>query len=68
MELKPCPFCGGIAQLSHTSCGGIYDTTYVLCVGCGCKTKLFEISVTYAADDKAAEAWNRRANDGNCDL
>ena len=68
MELKPCPFCGSTAQLSHTTYGGRPLASYVLCVGCGCKTKVFEVSVTYAADEKATEAWNRRANDGNCDL
>ena len=63
MELKPCPFCGGEAKISHM---GPYvgKTSKVECKTCGECSKIFFISMEYAANVMAAEAWNRRANDG----
>lgn len=61
MELKPCPICGGKAFLSHVSIFG--DGTCVKCVQCNLQTKFFKISTEYASDEKAADAWNRRAAD-----
>jgi Lar family restriction alleviation protein len=62
-DLKPCPFCGGAAQLTHNAYGVAMNGSYVLCPGCGCTTKTFGISTAYASDEKATEAWNRRADD-----
>ena len=65
-ELKPCPFCGGEAQIRQNDvCGGfgMYITKYfVMCAKCGARGA--------SADDyyfehplaKAVTAWNRRAN------
>ena len=64
VELRKCPFCGGAAQLSHKSYGVGIQASYILCPGCGCTTKEFDVSATYASDEKAADAWNRRVNDG----
>lgn len=75
MELKPCPFCG----MSVADCGTIaehefmdegsanyaFDSTHydvVCCVlsgGCGAS-----IGKMYETPEAAAEAWNRRANNG----
>jgi len=65
-DLKRCPFCGGEAKISHM---GPYASraSKVECVGCGACTKYFSISTEYAADAMAAEAWNRRTDDGNAD-
>lgn len=55
-ELKPCPFCGGEAETSR----GLhrYDCWGVWCPECKVRTDL------YLSEREAAEAWNRRANDG----
>ena len=65
-ELKPCPFCGGVAQLTHKSeCWGHgmnIDEHFVKCTQCGCKGK------THPAYDKttaqcitdAIVSWNKR--------
>lgn len=61
-KLKPCPFCGGEAIMRHIS--SIMDVfSYVTCTRCGVQSPNFKVSSEYASDDKAAEAWNRRAND-----
>lgn len=49
-ELKPCPFCGGIASLKYFD--GLY---FVLCGSCGAMTK------RYRDTDYIKKAWNRRA-------
>lgn len=58
-ELKPCPFCGGIAEL-----GEVYyrarnkSCVIVKCLGCGVSTKLFPY--TDKGQTSAEIAWNRR--------
>ena len=59
-ELKTCPFCGGQAEIS----GGRYDgksTSYVKCKRCMATGEFFFVSPEYASNDRAIEAWNRRA-------
>ena len=51
-ELKPCPFCGGNAEIKK------YTRFWVACDDC-----LTE-SAAYATKEEAIEAWNRRAEDG----
>lgn len=61
-KLKPCPFCGGIAEIKHD----FYDNdqhSYVRCRGCRCKISDVQISTEYSSDEKAAERWNRRVDD-----
>lgn len=55
-ELKPCPFCGGEAEVFDD-----YDNWGVRCKKYGCIGHDFEPQ--YIDDDYAIEAWNRRAED-----
>ena len=55
MQLKPCPFCGGDAELEH-------DTTftnrfYVKCRECA------ESTYGFHTLDEAIDAWNSEVND-----
>ena len=58
IELKPCPFCGGKAIITRH----IYVFVLVVCEKCGAESGMFRISKEYCSDEKAAEAWNRRAD------
>ena len=56
-ELKPCPFCGGTAELYRKYRNGIEIESKVICVNC-------LAMVSFAEGDNAkknVEAWNRRA-------
>lgn len=46
-DLKPCPFCGGEAQIEHMSC-------WVECQKC------YAASVTCGEEQAAIDAWNTR--------
>lgn len=65
-ELKPCPFCGGKAELAcDNTCGnkGSFNwviISFVRCINCGAVGQKFEINRKYSSDEKAIEAWNRR--------
>ena len=61
-DLKPCPFCGGEALLSHDYEGG--GASYVRCTKCGLESIRFLKSFECASDDRAVEFWNRRADNG----
>jgi Lar family restriction alleviation protein len=70
-ELKPCPFCGGVATHWFCTANGLYVTKFfgqmlrglkaeynmICCNKCGCRTKV------YAQIKNAFKAWNRRAED-----
>ena len=56
-ELKPCPFCGGEAEI-----GISLGNTYVICKYCCAATRQITIKANNRAVDKAVEFWNRRAN------
>ena len=72
-ELKPCPFCGGKPYLETNHRAFINAKTtkvaYVRCRDCEARTQRFELkafgrtSHSGAANEKAIEAWNRRAED-----
>lgn len=54
MKLKPCPFCGGEADLYFLS----YDRRYfVICEKCDFKTAEFW------TEKEAVDAWNKRADE-----
>ena len=64
-ELKSCPFCGGEAELEHPhSFGSSLEYSGVRCIRCRARTEPILKSFAYSSDEKAIEAWNRRAEDG----
>ena len=58
-KLKPCPFCGGEAELKDTS-----GFIVVKCESCGVESGMVKVSAEYCANDKATESWNRRKDNG----
>lgn len=59
IELKPCPFCGGKNAYIATTC---YVEYYVRCPDCGA-VAFGKDTDEMQTDEKAAEVWNRRANE-----
>lgn len=56
-ELKPCPFCGGKAELiTQSDNEARYSTNFIWCSWCGCRT-----SDTQNPEDVIA-TWNARCN------
>lgn len=51
-EIKPCPFCGGKAEIDYT-CRGNYPGVYCN----NCSAYIFDYSYS---EEKAIEKWNRR--------
>lgn len=49
IKLKPCPFCGGEAELI-----GEYSNIFVFCSECRCSTEILN------TERKAIQAWNTR--------
>ena len=74
-ELKPCPFCGGKPYLETRHRAFINAKTtrvaFVRCTECEARTQRVPLtdfgctSYSFKANEKAIEAWNRRAEDGN---
>jgi Lar family restriction alleviation protein len=60
IDLKRCPFCGGYAHLDDPSEMGDYG---VSCEKCGLFV-IFGRDGECQTREEAAEAWNRRADDG----
>ena len=54
-KLKPCPFCGGEAELVNIGTN-LCDPITVECKQCKCNTQWFDRSCD------AIEAWNRRTS------
>lgn len=74
-NLKPCPFCGGYAQLEIEDVVGYngWHSYEVSCMDCRtrrAKSKFYDNGteeMRYIAKVKAIDAWNRRTNDdANC--
>lgn len=59
IKLKPCPFCGGEAEIKRYVGFG-FEQAYVECANCETRTKMIDPSLKYCANDKAAELWNKR--------
>jgi len=59
MELKECPFCGGTASIVVVTRHVEDNRIVVKCDRCGASTKTFHEART----EKAADAWNRRAEE-----
>jgi Lar family restriction alleviation protein len=66
-ELKPCPFCGGIAQVMHYKNAFGKEYSYVECTVCKCESANFMIAAYHCSDDLAVEAWNKRVSDGDAE-
>lgn len=74
-KLKPCPFCGGAAYLERCHRAFINAETtrvaFVRCKNCNARTGRFKLedygktSHSTEANEKAIEAWNRRAEDSD---
>lgn len=61
-ELKPCPFCGGGAEVKKSTLfGNIKEYARIVCKSCLASTKNFNMSLDYSAVEEATKAWNRRA-------
>ena len=59
-ELKPCPFCGGVAKLNTFKTKKLYLRSVGYFIECTvCKNRT---TMNLNAED-SIEAWNRRAND-----
>ena len=52
IKLKPCPFCGGKAEIIKT-----YSTIWVKCLDCHAST------TCRPTEAEAAKIWNRRAGE-----
>lgn len=77
-DLKPCPFCGGEAELLRTKCTAPYldelvKEFSVMCRRCATRTASYVgkydfdrnhiLLCTKDGRKEAIDAWNRRAND-----
>lgn len=61
VELKPCPFCGGVAELyEHKTFINPLALSgfYIKCQGCKVTTAYYKTA------KEAIKKWNRRANNG----
>lgn len=67
MELKPCPFCGGEAEIAENEAPRLYRPArnrpyYVCCLSCDL---FFGYDVDYGGEfdtkEEAIKAWNNRA-------
>lgn len=60
IELKPCPFCGGEADIfTSAEVGYLRSNGFtVRCCNCFCGTGMYKDIA------RAKEAWNRRVDDG----
>lgn len=59
-KLKPCPFCGGEADILEHQFYGLSPTYGVKCLDCNCETFQF-----FETDDEAIAAWNTRVKEGD---
>lgn len=55
-DLKPCPFCGGTAEIRMQRLQGTYPVPVVSCDGCGALVAVGD------TPKKTTAAWNRRAD------
>ena len=60
LKLKPCPFCGGKAEVEYGASG--YNVYQIGCQNGEC----FAYAGWGDTPEEAAEAWNRRAKNNAC--
>ena len=58
-ELKPCPFCGGKAEIVEVTRHVTNNRIVVKCSRCGASTRTFSDNKS----EYAIDAWERRATD-----
>ena len=58
-ELKPCPFCGGVAEVMYIEWCAMYAAR---CANEYGSCKILSETVYFVVEREAIEAWNRRAN------
>ena len=63
-KLKPCPFCGGKAEVKKATFGDNRGYAFITCKSCEASTKHFNKSLDFCAVEEATKAWNRRAERG----
>ena len=63
VELKPCPFCGGPAELKERKRGRFTDGYYSVSHWCADYKGAMSIVCVGDTIDDAAAKWNRRADD-----
>ena len=56
IKLKPCPFCGGKAEIQYGACD--YNVYQAVCKGQNCNA----MNGWSDTPEEAAEQWNRRAD------
>lgn len=59
VKLKPCPFCGGEAELKHEKLF-FSQISYVECKGCHARISNKLVEANWCADEEAQKAWNKR--------
>lgn len=68
-ELKPCPFCGGKAEIKLSSSAIAYMGSVYSChIGCkecglGLSENFVDMGLAGEIEEVLVEAWNRRVND-----
>lgn len=62
-KLKPCPFCGGEAEVKKKEFGDNTGYAFITCKSCEASTKRFTKSLDYSAVYEAIKSWNRRVSD-----
>lgn len=61
IKLKSCPFCGGEAEIRHKVDSIIGDNYIARCKRTACLGRSYK---KWATAEAAANAWNRRADNG----
>ena len=67
IKLKPCPFCGGVAQLNYERITGENKGFWaqVICKKCHGRSGGTWVGSYSAAERKEVNTWNRRAGEQN---
>ena len=61
-QLKPCPFCGGSAQVTIGHSCSMYAISYITCVECGATGEKFANRSEYE-NSASIKAWNNRTGE-----
>ena len=63
VELKPCPFCGGVPEVKRAR---VHNARFLHWIVCGCGAGIGSDSANYLRDEVVGK-WNRRDFDGGGD-